>query len=416
MAVEALNWFTRFDVSGNIVCWYGSVQDIDAPSKSQESIGKHLATLVDVSPRIYNASLEPSLTSEERRHRALIDLEILDTPPEVEFDDLVVLASEICETPISLVSLIDSERQWFKASVGLALCETPLSSSFCAHAIEQRGLFMVEDATRDDRFRESPLVLHDPHIRFYAGMPLYVGKGIAVGTLCVLDIVPRSLSPGQAKALAILSHQVEARMELRSEGQKLLATAAANRELTKKLEDSNRILKVTNAQLELIAGTDSLTGLLNRRAFENRINAEFSDAVRKARTLSLLVMDIDDFKKRNDRLGHAAGDEALRYFGEVLRKVLRAGDSAARIGGEEFAIILPDTEAEQAGVLAQRVQDLLEMSDADFSRITVSVGISSLQVSTTSWDVLLSQADLAMYDAKRAGKNRFVIYASQNVT
>lgn len=406
----------RFDVGGSIVCWYGSVQDIDCPRKATEAIpaqpekSANIAGAVDV----INISAEGS--NEKQRHQALLALEILDTPPEAEFDDLVALASEICATPISLVSLVDSHRQWFKASIGLAACETPISSSFCAHAIQRQGIFLIEDATKDERFKGNPLVLGQPMLRFYAGMPLYAGEGVAVGTLCVIDTVPRSLSPGQVKALAILSQQVQARMELRSERRKLLHAIAANQELTTKLKQSNETLTAANLHLAQLATTDSLTGILNRRAFEERINTEFSNASRKRRALSILIMDVDDFKYRNDQFGHAAGDAALRQVGEVLQKVVRAVDSAARIGGEEFAVILPEATLEQASMIASRVQDLLgSKGDEDLPRITLSIGIACLNATTTNWESMVSQADGAMYEAKEIGKNNFVVYGARNV-
>lgn len=194
-------------------------------------------------------NLSPKAKELTRRQRRMSDLEILDTQAEVPFQDLVVLASEICATPISLLCIVDAELRSSKASMGRAVCETPISSSFCAHAIEQQGLFLVEDATKDERFKANPMVLGDPNIRFYAGMPLYAAEGVAVGTLCVLDTVPRGLSPGQANALAILSYQVQARMELRSERRALLDTIRAHRELTAELEYSNEILGHANARL-----------------------------------------------------------------------------------------------------------------------------------------------------------------------
>lgn len=218
----------RFNVNGDIVCWYGSVQDIEEPSKPIEGVIRNgRFKPVDAAAKIIHRSSEARRSRQVARHQALLDLDIMDTPAESEYDDLVILASEICGVPMSTISLLDEERQWFKASVGMPASESPLSMSFCAHAVEQRGLFVVGDAALDDRFKANPLVLGEPHIRFYAGMPLYVDQDIAVGTLCVLDTVPRTLSPGQAKALTILSHQVQARLELRSEKRKLQTLTAA---------------------------------------------------------------------------------------------------------------------------------------------------------------------------------------------
>jgi diguanylate cyclase (GGDEF)-like protein/PAS domain S-box-containing protein len=406
----------RFDAGGTIVCWYGSVEKIDSPPERLEKTPPKPKKATETVTQIHVMRLANGFGDEERRKKALLDLEILDTPAEDAFDDLVALASEICATPISQVSLIDSERQWFKACIGLGVCETPIAYSFCAQAIQQQGLFVVEDATKDERFKENPLVLGHPKIRFYAGMPLYAGDGIAIGTLCVMDTCPRSLSPSQAKALAILSHQVQARIDLRAERRKLLHALAANRELAAELERSKQAVSQANSQLEQLTTKDSLTGALNRRAFEDRLTAEFSDALRQQRPLSVLIMDLDNLEQTNDLFGRAVGDDALRHVGELLQKVLRAGDTAARTGDEEFALILPGVPSDQAGLVAERIQELLGLMGEEGSpRITLSIGIASLQIDTPTWEVLLTQADLAMYEAKRTGKNRFVIHGSRNV-
>lgn len=148
----------------------------------------------------------PFPRDEAARHQALIDLHILDSPSEAEFDALVSIASTVCGVPISLVSLIDRDRQWFKAEVGLpGVSETSRDVSFCAHAILGDDVFEVNDASRDPRFADNPLVVHDPHIRFYAGAPLRLGNGLQVGTLCVIDRQPRQLDPAQRQALAQLA-------------------------------------------------------------------------------------------------------------------------------------------------------------------------------------------------------------------
>jgi PAS domain S-box-containing protein len=152
---------------------------------------------------------------EDARIEALRELEILDTAPEPEFDDLALIASQICGTPISMISLLDRDRQWFKSKVGTELQQTPRDIAFCAHAILQRDLFVVPDATEDPRFAGNPLVTIDPKIRFYAGAPLRTPEGHALGTLCVFDRKPRKLTDEQESALRALSRQVEAQIELR---------------------------------------------------------------------------------------------------------------------------------------------------------------------------------------------------------
>jgi len=149
------------------------------------------------------------------RVAALERYAILDTEPEKAFDDLTLLASFICKTPIALVSLIDEKRQWFKSKVGITMAETPRDVAFCWTAIQQRDVFVVPDTLEDERFRNNPLVVSEPRIRFYAGAPLINEDGYALGTLCVVDRTPREFSAEQREALEALSRLVLAQMELR---------------------------------------------------------------------------------------------------------------------------------------------------------------------------------------------------------
>jgi GAF domain-containing protein len=153
--------------------------------------------------------------NEEARIAALEKYAILDSDPEAAFDDLALLASFVCKTPIALISLIDEERQWFKSKVGLTLSETSRDVAFCARAILQSDILEVRDATQDERFRDNPFVLAEPHIRFYAGAPLITEDGYALGTLCVIDQKPRVLEAEQREALKALSRLVVAQLEFR---------------------------------------------------------------------------------------------------------------------------------------------------------------------------------------------------------
>ncbi|MBA2303674.1 MAG: ATP-binding protein [Acidobacteria bacterium] len=173
-------------------------------------------------------------TDEQRDEAARLETlrkyRILDTEPEIAFDDLALLASHICETPMAAITLVDKDRQWFKSRIGLAVPETPRSISFCSHAIAGRGIVIVPDASKDERLRDNPQVTGDPHIRFYAGAPLIAREGHALGTLCVVDRRPRRLTAAQTEALGALQRQVEAQLELR---RRLFELRAANANIEK---------------------------------------------------------------------------------------------------------------------------------------------------------------------------------------
>jgi|SRR5579863_8374786 len=181
----------------------------------------------------------PSPPNEEGRLEALRKLEILDTPAEKAFDDLVRLALYICETPIAAVSFIDKDRQWFKSKVGLGVPETKRDISFCAHALTlPNEPLIVPDASLDARFSDNPFVKGEPKIRFYAGAPLVTEDGFVLGTLCVLDYVPKELSAAQIKALEVLRNQVMRELELHRKNSELL-------EANKKLEQTRSDLTET---------------------------------------------------------------------------------------------------------------------------------------------------------------------------
>ncbi len=183
--------------------------------------------------------------NEPDRLRALREYGILDTAPEQSFDDLTALAAHLCEAPIALISLLDENRQWFKSRIGITATETARDISFCTHAILEPDLFIVPDACKDARFAENPLVTSDPHIRFYAGSPLVTPTGYALGTLCVIDHVPRELRPEQRQALAVLSRHVIAQLELR---RALAARQQAEEALTERNEEVRKLRRALDGR------------------------------------------------------------------------------------------------------------------------------------------------------------------------
>ncbi|MEQ1723813.1 MAG: GAF domain-containing protein [Pseudobdellovibrio sp.] len=182
------------------------------------------------------ATLHPN---EKQRLESLQALNILDSLPESDFDQITQLASEICGTPIALISLVDRDRQWFKSKVGLNADQTPRDLAFCAHAILQDDVFVVENSSNDERFFDNPLATGGPNVQFYAGAPLLSPDGLPIGTVCVIDTKPRSLSTTQATSLKSLSNQVTRLLKLRTK--------------IKKLEESELQLRIRNIAIETIS-------------------------------------------------------------------------------------------------------------------------------------------------------------------
>lgn len=356
----------------------------------------------------------PLPKNESDRLKALHEYAVLDTLPEQAYDDIVRCASLICDTPIALMTLVDSARQWFKARIGLETPETPREQAFCAHAIlNATEVMIVADTDTDDRFATNPLVLGDPHIRFYAGAPLVTPTGEALGTICVIDRVPRQLDPKQVEVLRLLSKQIVTQLELRHSLQRMEQIILEQEQHALHLEDYQRTLEVALTQLEEQSLSDGLTGAKNRRAFQSQLEDEYIRARRHNVPLSLLMLDVDKFKEYNDDFGHPAGDDVLRLVVHVLRANSRANDFVARYGGEEFAILLPHTAREGALVMGERFRRNIHQATWSHRPVTASIGVATLTTELTSSQELLAQADQALYRAKVTGRNR-VIYAENN--
>ncbi len=350
----------------------------------------------------------PPPGNEAERLAELRRLQILDTLPEQAYDDITLLASQISDTPIALVSLIDENRQWFKSRVGLDATETPRDLAFCAHAIlEPDTAFVVPDASTDERFADNPLVTGEPSIRFYAGVPLVTSAGNALGTLCVIDQVPRELSGRQARALEALSRQVMAQLDLRRSVLELESAIAERDSYHRQLTDYQQRLEDTLALVTEQSITDPLTGLRNRRALVGRLDEELARASRYGVPLTMVMMDIDGFKAYNDAHGHAAGDAALTEVARLVREECRTSDVASRYGGEEFAVVLPNTDAEGGFALAQRFRQAVEWAEWDGRPLTISVGVATV-TGETPRQALIEAADAALYRAKEQGRNRVV--------
>lgn len=208
-----------------------------------------------------------------------MDYQILDTLAEQEFDDLTVLASQICQVPIALITLVDEERQWFKSKVGLQAEETPRDFAFCAHAILDTIPLIVPDASNDNRFSDNPLVTSSPNIRFYAGAPLTTDSGLNIGTLCVIDTVPRKLSEVQISSLNALARQVMAQMELRKNNLQLQSKLIEMKELKENfsnlIDHMNEIvfeIDTNGRWIFLNSAWSDITGFSHSESINHRIS------------------------------------------------------------------------------------------------------------------------------------------------
>lgn len=450
--------------------------------------------------------------NEAERVERLRRFQILDSLPEESYDRIVRLASNITGTPISFVSLIEEERQWFKAVKGIDLVEGKREFAFCAHTICQDDVLVVEDATRDERFRDSPYVTAEGGVRFYAGTPLRTECGHNVGTLCVVDSTPRTATEHEKQVLRDLAavvvdllglhelvqrtqraeqrlrdavdalpsgfslYDAEDRLVLCNEAyrniypnmaphivegakfedilrkgvaEQQFPDAVGNEEawIQKKMKlhnspgevleqqmPDNRWLRVheqrtreggvvgyriditrlKNQEHELtrLAWTDCLTDTLNRRRFMELAQTEHRRSQRYGRNLSVVLLDVDYFKLINDTYGHSAGDAVLKELVRRWKREIRGEDLLGRIGGEEFCLLLPETDVPGAMMLAERLRRATESSAVscrgDSIIVTISAGVLHCRPGEYSLEDALTGADRALYKAKKSGRNRLV--------
>lgn len=310
---------------------------------------------------------------ESTRLDTLRALNILDSSPEERFDRLTRLAKRLFGVPIALVSLVDADRQWFKSCVGLSASETSRDISFCGHAILGDDILMIPDTLADERFHDNPLVTEAPHIRFYAGCPLQVPNGSKLGTLCLIDIEPRSMTPEDRDLLRDLARMAE---------QELAAVQ--------------------------LATIDELTMLSNRRGFEALGQHALNVCTRMDKPATLLFFDLNDFKRVNDTFGHAEGDKALTTFAELLRDAFRDSDVIGRLGGDEFVAVLTDSNEDESEAAIERLQELVDARNGEAKRgynIDFSVGeVAFDPLKHASITELLAEADAEMYKHKKAVK------------
>ncbi|MBY6187447.1 sensor domain-containing diguanylate cyclase [Marinobacter hydrocarbonoclasticus] len=304
---------------------------------------------------------------ERQRLASLRGLHLLDTPVEERFDRLTRLAQRLFDVPIAIISLVDEHRQWFKSRIGVDVAQTPRAISFCGHVILDDGLFEVSDALADPRFAQNPMVIGEPHIRFYAACPLTSLDGQRIGAFCIKDTRPRVLSEAERQALWDLARITE------------------------------REINVTE-----LATKDELTGLSNRRGFMMMAEHALTLSARRRRSGVLAYLDLNGFKSINDELGHAEGDVALKLIGQAIQETFRVNDISARLGGDEFVILFPRSRPEAATALLRRLRNRLRVLCQDKPyEIEFACGLVEWHPDqSTSLEQLLMEADQRMYRDK----------------
>ena len=324
----------------------------------------------DPKPNRYPAMKPAPMPPDERnRLETLRALNLLDTAPEERFDRLTRMARRMFGVPISLVSLIDANRQWYKSNQGMDASETPRDISFCGHAILGDDILLIPDTSLDDRFADNPLVVDNPNIRFYAGCPLTVLNGSKIGTLCIIDREPRQFSEEDITLLRDLATMAEQ--------------------------------EIAAVQLSTL---DELTLISNRRGFMTLGQHSLNLGIRAGFNCMMVFFDLDGFKTINDRFGHAEGDRALIAFAERMRAVFRETDVFGRIGGDEFAVLLSGADDASLDSVLARFAEAIRDYNVTAKRgydLAYSVGRVMQNDTNASIENLLAQADAVMYENKQ---------------
>lgn len=337
--------------------------------------------------------LDPAETLE--RLQAISELELLDTPAEPAFDAIAQLAAQICETGMAAISLVCDDRQWFKASYGMPVRETPIEQSICAHVIDGTDILVVPDASRHAALRANELVWGDFGLRFYAGVPIHTRDGVPVGALCVLDTEARAqgLTAGQASALAALGKQVEAQFELRR------LTKLQKRHIKRETQLCE--------ELERIVNRDWLTGLPDIRMFRLEFEKELGKRGIQRHPPALLLIDIARFKSINDRSGHEVGDLVLVEVAKRLKGALGSDAVTARVGSDLFAVMIPGCASlNHVAKVAEGLLDAVNLPfyhDGRAISFEIALGYALGSRERIEFASLFRRADLALAHAKASG-------------
>ena len=308
-------------------------------------------------------------------------------------------AASVFKVPIVIAALNKRYRDWFRSAHGVSDDDFDTLQDFCARAQLAPGPFIVEDARNEEYFADSPAVDDSPGVVFFAGSPLRNPEGKRFGTLCLIDTKLHPFGPDDLKILESFAELVSQQICIRSAGRYALRDLIATEQ--------------DKCSLYELAVKDPLTRALNRRAFFHFSEREVLRANRHGLDLSTMMIDIDHFKQVNDVHGHAIGDKVLSGLIKTVTDSIRTEDLVGRLGGEEFALVLPETSPDEARILAERLRHRVSRTPFRTEKgdihITVSIGISEPKDSDTDIVQSLKRSDMALYEAKRQGRNRVVM-------
>lgn len=310
---------------------------------------------------------------DQKRVNALMHLDALTYSSEASFDLITRLLQMTLEMEMVTISFITADMQILKARQGLDLKESVREDAFCDIAIRQDEPLVIEDTLLDARLRDNPFVTGPPFLRCYIGAPLTTSDGYNLGTICAFGTQPRQFTQREIQLMPKFAGLVMNQLELRVQ-----------------------------------ASRDFLTDVYNRRSFATGLEQELARLRRRPGTAVVAFLDLDHFKQVNDAHGHPVGDIVLREFASVVAEQCRQNDLFARLGGEEFAVLLPETDLQAAHVWAERTRR--KVAETRFVkghalRVTVSVGLVELDETHTSSDAITDLADRALYEAKRKGRD-----------
>jgi diguanylate cyclase (GGDEF)-like protein len=332
---------------------------------------------------------------EKDRLEALRNLRILDTPMEKSFEKITRLVQKLFEMPIVNITLVDEHRQWFKSTQGLNITETSREVAFCSHAILEDDVMVINDAREDERFRDNPLVTGNPNIRFYAGCPVRERTNYKVGTLCMIDSKPRTLTQSDLNCFLDFGGLVENELQ------------------NYQLLSENQFLSHEIQRIKKPTAIDKLTRLWNRNGLEEILKHVHDHSAAKEKVFLVALADVDHFKLINDTYGPSVGDGVLSEIAKILIGSSRNMDAVGRWEGEKFVIIIYGQEPKVMYKVLARIKDNVERADIksknNVIRCTMTIGAAIFNPHyPKTVDELMVEADKNLYKGKQSGRNKIV--------